>query len=158
LKAGGEGECGMVEIREARPEDLEAIVALLGELREVTSLNGPVESASVKTIFEQMLRLPDVYRNYLAEENRRIVGLISLVLYKTLLHAGGTALINELVVSQRARRRGIGRKLVEAGIAAAREQGMDEIEVGTEIDNRVARRFYRSAGFDAEYVLFGREF
>ncbi|MBN2552081.1 MAG: GNAT family N-acetyltransferase [Spirochaetales bacterium] len=148
----------MIEIREAGPEDLEAIVALLGQLKEATSLNGPLSSVSVKTTCEQMLRLPDVYRNYLAVEGRRVVGLVSMVLYKTFLHPGGTALINELVVSESARRRGIGRMLVEAGIAAAREQGMDEIEVGTEIDNRVARRFYRSVGFDAEYVLFGLEF
>jgi ribosomal protein S18 acetylase RimI-like enzyme len=148
----------MIEIREARLEDLEAIVALLRELEEVTASGGAVERAAVKATCEAMLRLAEVYRNYLAVEEGRIVGLISLVLYKTLLHGGGTALINELVVSRKARRRGIGRKLVETATVAAREQGMDEIEVGTEIDNHVARRFYRSIGFDAEYVLFGREF
>ena len=148
----------MIQIREACLGDLEAIVALLGQLKEAISLSGPLGSAPVKTTLEGMLRLPEVYRTYLAVEERRVVGLISMVLYKTLLHPGGTALINELVVADSARRRGIGRKLVEAGIAAARERGMDEIEVGTETDNRAARRFYRSVGFDAEYVLFGLEF
>jgi len=34
---------------------------------------------------------------------------------------------------------------------------MDEIEVGTEIDNLAALGFCKSAGFDREYVLLGRE-
>ncbi len=105
-----------------------------------------------------MVRFPDVYRNYVAVEHSRVVGLISLVFYKTLLHDGGTALVNELVVSSSERGRGIGTQLVKAGIAAARECGLDEIEVGTERGNRDARRFYKNIGFNLEYVLFGMEF
>jgi len=105
-----------------------------------------------------MVRFPDVYRNYVAVEHSRVVGLISLVFFKTLLHEGGTALINELVVSDSERSRGIGTQLVKVGIAAAREYGMDEIEVGTERGNRVAHRFYKHIGFNLEYMLFGMEF
>jgi ribosomal protein S18 acetylase RimI-like enzyme len=147
----------MIEIREARPEDLEAIALLLDQLKEVTALHGPVERATVKNSYKTMLHSPEFYRSYLAVEGQRIVGLVSLVLYKTLLHAGGTALINELVVSEAARGRGVGRRLVQKAMAVAREQGMDEIEVGTETDNVIARRFYRPVGFDQEYVLRGRE-
>ncbi|UCF96625.1 MAG: GNAT family N-acetyltransferase [Spirochaetaceae bacterium] len=148
----------MIEIREARPEDLDAIVSLLGELKDVTLSSAPIAPAAVRKTYQRMLRFPEVYRNCVAVENSRVVGLISMVLYKTLLHAGGTALINELVVSESARRRGIGRKLVEAAIAVARVRGMEEIEVGTETGNHVARRFYKSMGFGQEYLLFGREF
>ena len=147
----------MIEVREARLEDLDAIVSLMGQLQEVTTLDGPVDPASVKSSYESMLRSRGMYRNYLAVEGQEVVGLVSLVLYKTLLHAGGTALINELVVAEAARGRGIGRRLVRRVMAVARELGMDEIEVGTEIDNLTARRFYRAVGFDQEYVLLGRE-
>ena len=94
----------------------------------------------------------------MAAEEQRVVGVLSMVLYKTLLHVGGTALINELVVSRSFRGRGIGGKLIERAVSEARERGMEEIEVGTEQDNNSARRFYSSVGFDREYVLFGREF
>lgn len=147
----------MIEIREARLEDLEAIALLLDQLVGVTAQHGPVERASMKNSYETMLCSPEIYRNYLAVEDEGVVGLISLVLYKTLLHAGGTALINELVIVEGARGRGIGRRLVQRAMAVAREQGMDEIEVGTETDNATARRFYGSVGFDQEYVLLGRE-
>jgi GNAT superfamily N-acetyltransferase len=148
----------MIEVRELRSGDLDAVVSLLGQLEEETNTDGPVEERGVHRTYELMVRFPDVYRNYVAVEHQRIVGLITLVFYKTLLHEGGTALINELVVLNSERRRGIGTQLVKAGIAAARDCGMDEIEVGTERGNRHALRFYKHVGFDLEYVLFGMEF
>jgi GNAT superfamily N-acetyltransferase len=148
----------MIEVRELRSGDLDAVVSLLGQLGEVTATGSPVEERSVHGTYELMVRFPDVYKNYVAVEHSRVIGLISLVFYKTFLNEGGTALINELVVSGSERGRGIGTQLVEAGIAAARECGMDQIEVGTERSNRDALRFYKRIGFDLEYVLFGMEF
>jgi ribosomal protein S18 acetylase RimI-like enzyme len=147
----------MIEVREARLEDLDAIVSLMDQLKRATSQHDAVTTAGVRTSLQTMLRFPEIYRNYLAVENEEVLGVVSLLLYKTLLHAGGTALINELVVAEEARGRGIGRKLVEAAAAAAREQGMDEIEVGTEVENYAARGFYRSVGFHRGYVLIGMD-
>jgi GNAT superfamily N-acetyltransferase len=130
----------MIEVREARRQDLE-----------------PIERDDVRCSYEAMLRTPELYRIIVSVENDRVVGLVSIVLYKTLLHAGGTALINELVVAEGVRGRGIGGKLVEAAISEARRLGMDEVEVGTEIENAAARSFYRRVGFDREYVLLGME-
>jgi GNAT superfamily N-acetyltransferase len=147
----------MIEVREARRRDLAAIAMLLNQLKEVTTLHRPIEQDAVIRSYEAMLRTPELYSNLLAVENDRVVGLVSIVLYRTFLHAGGTALINELVIAEDARGRGIGGKLIEAAISAARKQGMDEVEVGTEKDNAAARDFYGNAGFDREYVLLGME-
>ena len=141
-----------------RLDDLDALVWLLDQLKEETTMNGPVEHAAVRKTYLEMLRLPDVYKIFVAVEVGRVVGMISLSMYKTLLHVGGTALINEMVVTKSSRGRGIGRKLVERAMTEARERGMDEIEVGTEQNNQPARRFYASVGFQDEYVLFGKEF
>ena len=148
----------MIEVRQACADDLDGMVELLGQLEEVTETPTPVSRPTVQRTYEAMLRSPQIYRNYVAVEGRQVLGLISLVLYKTLLHERGTALINELVVAGEARRQGIGRRLVQTAIAAARECGMDEIEVGTETGNEAARHFYGEVGFDREYVLFGMEF
>ena len=147
----------MIQVREARLEDLEAIVSLLIELQEVTTLHGPIEPASVKNSYESMLGSREIYRIFLAVEGQEVIGLVSVVLYKTLLHPGGTGLINELVVTEAARGRGIGRRLVQSVLVVAGELGMDEVEVGTEIGNLSARRFYAAAGFDQEYLLLGME-
>ena len=137
--------------------DLESVVLLLEQLGEVTSLQGPLDPASVKSTFQAILGCPDIYRCYLAVEGARVVGLASIVLYKTLLHSGGTALINELIVAEGARGRGIGRRLVKRVMVLARELGMDEVEVGTETGNAAARRFYENTGFDQQYLLLGKE-
>jgi ribosomal protein S18 acetylase RimI-like enzyme len=129
----------------------------LDQLKQVTTLHNPLDPASVLSSMQTMLRFPDIYRNYVAVDGERVVGLVSVVLYKTLLHAGGTALINELVVAEEARGRGIGRRLVRRVVEEARERGMDEVEVGTEKGNSAARRFYVSHGFNRDYLLLGRE-
>jgi ribosomal protein S18 acetylase RimI-like enzyme len=50
-------------------------------------------------------------------------------------------------VDPRARRAGIGRRLVEAVLAWARDQGATEIELGATAINRGALEFYKGLGF-----------
>jgi ribosomal protein S18 acetylase RimI-like enzyme len=101
---------------------------------------------------------PGTYHNLVAEVQGRVVGLLSLVCYRTLFHQGGTALINELVVQAGQRGRGVGRLLVREAVRRARAAGMDEVEVSTESGNRAAAGFYRACGFHRRYVLLGMEF
>jgi ribosomal protein S18 acetylase RimI-like enzyme len=53
----------------------------------------------------------------------------------------------ELYVVPSRRGRGIGRALMEAALAAARERGADRIELGTSEDDVAARALYESLGF-----------
>ena len=71
--------------------------------------------------------------------------------------AGGTALINELIVTRQYRGKGIGRLLVQRAIDAAVEMGANEIEVSTTRDNEQAIRFYRRNGLVDESVVLGKE-
>lgn len=148
----------MVNIRECLESDLPVVVHLLNQLSETA--NGPEElsSAAVAGVFVECRRHPEFYLNLVAEMDGRVVGFESVVFYKTLFHKGGTALINELVIDREARRAGIGAALVERARQEALARGMDEMEVGTEVDNHVARAFYARCGFDEEYVLLGMEF
>ena len=69
------------------------------------------------------------------------------------MHPGPSGLIDELVVSESSRGRGIGKKLIEAVTEKCRELGCSEVEVSTEQSNTAARQFYKSCGFDGESVL-----
>jgi ribosomal protein S18 acetylase RimI-like enzyme len=53
----------------------------------------------------------------------------------------------ELYVMPERRRQGLGRALMEAAIALAREEGADHILLGTEEDDVAARALYESLGF-----------
>ena len=142
-------------IRALQERDLPAVERLLEQLEERPP---GAERPDLERLFAEMASRPETYVNLVAVETGRVIGFLSLLLYRTLLHAGGTALVNELVVEEGRRGRGTGRRLLERATAIARERGMDEIEVGTERGNSGALAFYRRGGFDQEYVLLGRVF
>ena len=100
---------------------------------------------------------PKVYRNFVAESEGRIVGFLSMVLYRTFFHAGGTALINELVVADGFQGRGIGRSLVKQAVGTADDLGMNEVEVATTFENTNAVAFYKKCGLTDESLLLGTE-
>jgi aminoglycoside 6'-N-acetyltransferase I len=63
--------------------------------------------------------------------------------------------INEVGVAPTHRRRGIGRRLLDALLAHGRTLGCTEAWLGTEEDNVPARGLYESAGSEAErFVLY----
>lgn len=147
-----------INVRICRSEDLTSVISLMQELTEVTSSNSDFIIEDIINIFNEMEKKPDIYLNLAAETDGIIVGFISVIFYKTLYHKGGTALINELIISQEYREKGIGKLLLDDVKAEALNRGMDELEVGTEISNVSAQLFYKKCGFDEEYVLLGMEF
>jgi ribosomal protein S18 acetylase RimI-like enzyme len=60
---------------------------------------------------------------------------------------GEYALVSDLVVRHRFRRRGIGAALLREAEAYARAAGASELRVGVLSENRAAGRLYRGAGF-----------
>jgi ribosomal protein S18 acetylase RimI-like enzyme len=64
--------------------------------------------------------------------------------------------IGELVVAERASRRGIGRSLIAAAEAWARDQGLAHLTLHTGTYNAGARAFYAALGFAEEEVRLTR--
>jgi len=58
--------------------------------------------------------------------------------------------IQNLAVDPRFRRRGIGRKLIEAILSLLREQGVESVWLETRESNSTARAFYSKIGFKEE--------
>ena len=65
--------------------------------------------------------------------------------------------MNDLFVAEAARGRGVGRALIEASAAVARERGAAHLEWATAPDNHTAQRLYDSTGAErsdwVEYEL-----
>jgi len=148
----------MIIIRDLGKEDLISLKVLLDDLNNAIKFKHEINEKDLNSVYVNIDKYPEIYSNYVAIENDKIVGFLSIVFYKTFLHKGGTALINELIVAETHRNKGIGKKLIQKAIKSAKSRGMDEIEVGTEITNTKAQNFYKKAGFNEEYVLLGREF
>ena len=123
-----------VEIRRLGPEDEKAVLAAGG-------------------LFDDPPR-PDATRRFLAEPNHHLliaydagtpVGFVSGV-ETTHPDKGTEMFLYELGVDEPARRRGIGRALVQALVQLARERGCHGMWAGTESTNDAALRTYASAG------------
>ena len=66
-----------------------------------------------------------------------------------------TVLMNDLYVEPAARGQGVGRALIEAGAAVARERGAHHLEWATAPDNETAQRLYDSTGAErSEWVEY----
>ncbi len=148
----------MITLRDLRKEDLPSLRNLLDDLHNALEHKHEINEKIINSTYTGVSKYPEIYTNYVALEENKMVGFISMVFYKTFLHKGGTALINELIVAESHRNKGIGKSLIKQAIQLAKTRGMDEIEVGTEVSNVRAQNFYIKAGFNEEYVLLGIEF
>lgn len=144
-------------IRAYTIQDLQDVLGLLHQLDEFTDSETTIEDDRLEELFAEMAAAPAFYTNLVCEIEGRAAGFLSIIFYRTPFHTGGTALINELIVDQDYRGRGLGQALIAHAIALARTRGMDEIEVGTEKSNLAAQKFYKKAGFDEEHVLLGMD-
>ena len=86
-----------------------------------------------------------------------MVGFINFTVRRTLLHSGPSGLIDELVVTSRYRRRGVAKQLIRASIERCGQLGCCELEVGTELANTNAIRFYKNCGFEDRGVILEKD-
>jgi ribosomal protein S18 acetylase RimI-like enzyme len=88
---------------------------------------------------------------WIAERDRRAVGFCAVRVETAPPGIGESAraLITELYVRPDARRRGVGRALVDAALAWARERGAARVEVRVAARNETGQSFWRSLGFGA---------
>ncbi len=142
-------ETSVVEATEA---DLAAVVRLMEELTDSISDTEGLDVTAVAGNLQALLRSPDSYL-LVAVSGDDIVGFINFAVRRTVLHAGPSGLIDELVVTEGHRGRGVGRRLILAAAEKCRQIGCCELEVSTEKANRDARDFYKECGFHDDAVL-----
>ena len=131
--------------RGAIEADAGAIHGLAGELAQALGDSPPAYPA-----FRQRLReLLDEPRArvLVAEGEDGVVGAATLWIKPDLAHGDVVVEVPMLVVSSEARRRGIGKLLVDEIRAAAAAENATLVELIATSDNADARAFYRSLGF-----------
>jgi ribosomal protein S18 acetylase RimI-like enzyme len=137
-----------LRIRDAVPGDEPTLVTLIQALGAASDFESPVREEDAA----QYLASPGS-GVLLAEAEGETVGLLSYSIRFDLFHAANSCLIDELVVGEGHRGRGIGGALIEEVIRRAASAGCIEVSVSTMPDNEAAQALYRSHGL-VEEALF----
>jgi hypothetical protein len=138
----------MITFREATPKDAGTIIQLIDELASSIGERSSLGEAYV----EKYLLFPGC-KVLLAEEGGQTAGLLSYVIRPNLYHAGETCLIEEFVVRESLRGRGVGGALLNELIYRLGSLGCVEMSVSTMPDNAEAIQFYKAHGLIDEAIL-----
>ena len=125
--------------------DAEAIYALACRLASTVGDSHP-EPEAVRERLLELLELPSAC-TLVAENEQDNVGVVSFWIKPDLAHGDTVIEVPMLAVAQDARRRGVGKLLMEEVQRVASAHGAGLIELIATPDNEVARKFYRSLGF-----------
>ena len=140
-------------IRNAKESDLPAIGKLLEDLTNAMDNTEGIDIGIAIKTCEHLLK--DASSHFLvAAREGTPVGFIYFTIRQTILHRSPSALIDELVVAEEYRGKGVGKQLVLAAIEKCRQLGCCEVEMSTEKTNLKARKFYKECGFEERGMLF----
>jgi N-acetylglutamate synthase-like GNAT family acetyltransferase len=147
----------LLKIRPATEDDIPRILELYHELSMITTkaeqrLN--TSGDDYRRVFAEISGNPR--RELLvAEYDGEVVGTVALYIIPNLSH-GATpyALVENLVVNHKYRRKGIGKKLMEYTIVRAKQEECHRIELCSSKGRKEAHRLYRSVGFKPEAYGF----
>ena len=130
-------------IREYRPEDLEALTALMRDLGYPTDID------NMQNRLERIHSTP-MYYTFVAEETASVVGMIGVRLVYYYEDDGLAAQIAALVTKREHQGKGIGRALVQYVEEWALEKGAAVLFLtsGIREERMQAHEFYKGIGFE----------
>ena len=133
-----------MEIREAQPDDWPAVASLLAELGRPDVLGGP-DADRHREAFEAYLERPDTVA-LVAEDERAVVGFVDIDYRFRLNFAKPQAWIPDLIVTKRARSRGVGAALLAAAEERARTRDCFSLTLESATWRERAHAFYEREG------------
>jgi len=79
----------------------------------------------------------------------RVVGMVSLLRTVSTAEGGEVFWLEDMIVADEFRGRGLGSELLRHAVEFARQQGVPRITLLTDLENKPAQRFYERHGFKA---------
>ena len=125
-------------ITEADDETLDAVNRLLPQLSKSSKL--------INRSTLQKLSNSECTRLYVAKEDDTIFGMLSLVVFS--IPTGTKAWIEDVVVDERARGKGVGRELMNHALNVAKELGAKSADLTSRPSREAANKLYQAIGFE----------
>ena len=127
----------IVEVREYSDEVLAALNKLMPQL---SSSFGTLSQQDLIDIVES-----EASSLFMARENEQYYGSLTLVMFK--IPSGFRAWIEDVVVSEAARGKGVGKKLVEHAVEIANQSNVKSIDLTSRASRVAAIALYKKVGF-----------
>lgn len=129
-----------VTIRNATTADLGGMTTLLGELFTIEADFTPDVRRQRQGLASLMATADATL--LVAVEKKKIVGMCTLQPLISTAEGGTVGMVEDLVVSEKSRGRGIGGKLIDRIEEIAKERQMSRLQLLTDLDNDQALEFY----------------
>jgi GNAT superfamily N-acetyltransferase len=140
-----------MSIRFAKPEDKEQILNLLDELLTDDALKRgkkPDHTPVIKAgdqMFDSFLK-DDKSKIYVAAEDEEVLGVAIFYQFPVLRRGNHRVQLEELVVAQDHRGKGIGTALVKAVINWCKARNITTLRINSQVANPDAHKFYEDLG------------
>lgn len=136
-----------VRIEPISPQQFEALLPMIAAYQRFYEVpEEKIDEERNRAFFRRFLAPSDVGMLLGAWADDGLVGYACLYWHFSSTQAVETVLMNDLYVDEDRRGEGLGRALIEASAAVARERGVDRLEWRTAPDNRTAQRLYDATG------------
>jgi ribosomal protein S18 acetylase RimI-like enzyme len=126
------------EITETDDSTLDAVNRLLPQLSKSSKL--------INWSTLQKLTNSECTRLYVAKEDDTIFGMLSLVVFS--IPTGTKAWIEDVVVDERARGKGVGKELMNHALNVAKELGAKSADLTSRPSREAANKLYQAIGFE----------
>ena len=130
-----------VEIREATVVDDALVEAMARLVPQLSNSNLAPDEATLSAIVES-----DTSILLLAEEGGAVLGMLTLVVFR--IPTGVRAWIEDVVVDEAARGRGVGEALNRVAIQRAHDAGARTVDLTSRPSREAANRLYSRLGFE----------
>ena len=142
----------MIKIRELTIHDVKNLINLLEQLW----IGKQIDSDAVERIIEK--GLSNDYQIYIcATDNEKLIGYCSLTIKNNLWTLANLGNVDEFVVDNEYRNRGIGKILMSEIEKIAKNHGCKRLELDSSFHRTIAHGFYERLGFDKRAYLFSKE-
>ena len=142
----------MATIRAATESDIPKILELYRQL-VITTSPTELDTSSNLDDYKQTFYKIQAFSGYeliVAEVNGEVVGTMVLLIVPNLSHSAlPWAVIENMVVDESTRRKGIGKQLMDYATARSKEAGCYKVQLLSDKRRNEAHQFYESLGYKA---------
>lgn len=139
-----------IQWKELDTEDLEAYLDLLGDLDSQNRLSHQEACSLLNRI-----SVYPYFKIFCLFEHTNLLATYTLIIFDNFGHGGKRiAIVENVVVAEDARHRGIGRKMMHDAMQRAQDQGCYKLMLSSDIKRTGAHAFYESLGFERHGISF----